>query len=513
MILYHAISSYHMLNALVHSRTFEQDADLIVYDHINASFLQCKKLKEFFRSVIPYDMNYADRHDVALINNYFKSLLPNIDQYDQIFVWGAHYSFGVFLTENKVPFIFCEDGAGLLSRPQILRNVFMQQKPQDSQTAIEMGLVDGDNPMVSELLGNLNAQESGYVPAKKVVDFDVVGALYQMSEQDRAEIMKFFISICSIQVKEHTVILLTQHFANLNMLSFEEQALIYQMFVDYFLLGRNLVIKPHPDDLMYYHQLFPEAQVIREKFPSEFMPFLLDNQPDCVATISSTAIYNLRGHYPTVLELDNRYERDFPMTHRYYAAVYLVRLMGKPVACVGANEVLVQRLLDTLEGEVPALVEKGAVPCTVLVDNLTQRGEEGRQEALRLLEELDTRSAVIFINSQADYCWYDYDRKDLWDFITPVVLEKKIRRPEGQDFYADPSAEVIYFYSKNEEMRRMAQTAHIQKELPHTGIDWEQSIMTEEQERIKVLEGILAATEKRLLYYIEKEREAGGKSK
>lgn len=507
MVLYHVVSSYHILSAIVHSKHFGKEADLLIYDYIDVKFPQYRELDKYFRSVILCDINYVYQHGVASLEKYFERILPNLAQYEQIYVWAAHYSFGAFLAEKKVPFIFCEDGAGLLSRPQILRNVFIQQKPQDSQTAIEMGLVDGKNPMVSELLGNLNAQENGYVPAKKVVDFDVVGVLCQMSEQDRAEIMNFFVSISSIQVKEHTVILLTQHFANLNMLSFEEQVLIYQIFVDYFLPTRNLVIKPHPDDFMYYHQLFPEAQVIREKFPSEFIPFLFDNQPDCVATISSTAIYNLRGHYPTVLELDNRYEQDFPMTHRYYAAVCLARLMGKPVACVGANEVLVQRLLDTLEGEIPALAEKGTVSCTVLVDDLTQRGEEGRQEAVRLLEELDTQSAVIFINSQADYCWYDYEQKDLWDFITPIVLEKKIRRPESQDLYADPSAEVIYFYSKNEEMRRMAQAAHIQKELPHTGIDWEQSVMTEEQERIKVLEGILAATEKRLLYYIEKERE------
>ena len=45
------------------------------------------------------------------------------------------------------------------------------------------------------------------------------------------------------------------------------------MFVDYFLPGKNLVIKPHPDDLMYYSQIFPDAQIIREKFPSEFIPF------------------------------------------------------------------------------------------------------------------------------------------------------------------------------------------------------------------------------------------------
>jgi len=507
MILYHVISTYHLLCAMVHVMRSRQQADLIIYDHIGNKFPHYKELKKVFHSIFLCDINYFEHHGVNSLGQYFNSILPPLSQYEQIYVWAAHYSFGIFLAENRIPFIFCEDGAGLLSRPDILLNVYKQQKPENFHTANDLGLIDGSNAAVSKLFGNRKAQENDYEPPKEMIDFDVVRAMNELPEEQRGQIIQFFVSTPRVHIPTHASLLLTQHFANLNMLSFEEQVLIYQIFADYFLPSQNLVIKPHPDDLMYYSQLFPEAQVIRERFPSEFMPFIFDNQPDCVATVSSTAIYNLRGHYREVLELDSRYEHDFPMTHRYYAAVCVARALGSPVNCMGANEALVRRLMDTLDGENMTAAE--GPPRTMIVDDVTERGEGGRREILALLENLDERSAVIFINSKADYCWYDYERKGLWKCVVPIVLEKRVRKPRGQDFYADTSTEVIYLYSKSEEVRRMAQTEQIQKELPHTGINLERTVLTEEQERIKVLEGILAATEKRLLHYINREREKG----
>ena len=53
----------------------------------------------------------------------------------------------------------------------------------------------------------------------------------------------------------------------------------------------------------------------------------------------------------------------------------------------------------------------------------------------------------------------------------------------------------------------MAKETAIKKELPHTGIMLENRPLDSRDEKIKMLEGILAATENRLLYYIEKEKQ------
>jgi len=48
----------------------------------------------------------------------------------------------------------------------------------------------------------------------------------------------------------------------------------------------------------------------------------------------------------------------------------------------------------------------------------------------------------------------------------------------------------------------MAEKVHFSKELTNTGIEISVKELTSEQRKIKALEGILEATEKRLLYYM-----------
>ena len=50
----------------------------------------------------------------------------------------------------------------------------------------------------------------------------------------------------------------------------------------------------------------------------------------------------------------------------------------------------------------------------------------------------------------------------------------------------------------------MAIDVDLKKELPYTGVAISNKILTTEQEKICMLEGILEATEKRLRFYMEK---------
>ena len=440
-------------------------------------------------------------------------MLGDIDNYADIYVWGSHFSLGISLAENNVHCILCEDAAGLLSRPEIVEAIDANDtlKSQYYSYIKNLGLYDASAECAKGALCNVSAQNNSFQTFGNIIDFNVTKKFMELPEEQRNQIISFFLpEKKDIAIGKDTTILLTQHFANLKVLSFEQQILIYQLFVDYFLDNTSLVIKPHPDDLMYYSQLFPCAKIVREKFPSEFMPVIFNHQPKCIATISSTAIYNLRESYPKIIELDSRFEKDFGMIHRYFAAVKMAQKLNMNIACLGANEVLARCLCDTLDGFVPSVSckeEHIQQPCVLLVDDVTEQEDEGRIEVQTLLQTLDSNSCVIFINSKEDYCWYDYELRDIWTNIVPVSLKKRILENTPEDFYASLRDEILYVYSKNEELLTMAKNTVIDKELLHTGISIENNTFTPEQERIKMLEGILAATEKRLLYYIEKERE------
>lgn len=511
MILYHAITSYHLLNAMVHSAVYKEEATIVLSQWLPEKFPNIKELEDFFDKVIIVDANFRFFHSANATSDYFRSYLIDMDSFSEIYVWGAQFSMGFFLAEEHIPFVCCEEAAGLLSRPEILEAIEKNDplKGKYYWDAKELGLYDVTAESVKGILCNVSAQKSSFVVSEKVIDFNITKELMKLSEEKREQIVSFFLPEKNkIEIKREATLLLTQHFANLKVLSFEQQVLIYQLFVDYFIGDRPLAIKPHPDDLMYYTQIFPEAQIVREKFPAEFMPIIFEQQLNCIATISSTAIYNLRESYSNIIELDSRYEKDFEMTHCYYATVKIAQQLGLDIICYGANEVLVKCICDTLEDNVPDVscdLSLTGQSCLLLVDDVTEQGEEGRAKVQNLLQMLDSDSCIVFINSKEDYCWYNYERRDLWENIVPILLNKNMLESITEDFYASLENEIIYVYSPNKEILTMAKNTVIDKELPHVGISIENNTLTPEQERIKILEGILAATEKRLLYYIEKE--------
>lgn len=516
MILYQVISGYHLLNAIVHKIKYNSDKKclLMISEWICDIYPQINNLKEFFDVIILFnavlkvdkEANYLQEN-----TNYCRELLENngieIDNLSEIHVYGAHYCFGAFLAFENIPFIFWEDSAGILSRKEILNNINAAH-PEKRDFCEKMGLYDGGCKCVIKRICNFNAQVEEFQD-DLAENFDVIGEYLSISEKEQRAVKKFFTNIEKIRLSPDAVLILTQHFANLEVLLFEEHILIYQFVIDYFFDKEVVVLKPHPNDIMYYSQIFPRCQVVREKFPSEFLPVMFTNKPKTIATISSTAINNLYPYFANTFSLTPRYEKDFYATHRYYVALRLLKeanLENSQMIAIGADENLIKNLLCTKEIGLDGIVIKNddnteKINKFYLVDDIETQKDFDRERIIALAENLSDNSFIIFINFRQDFCFYDIDHKDLWKNIVPICIEKKQNREE--EFYADINSETIYFYSKNERILNMADNFELKRELVNTGMTISVEKMTAEQKKIKVLEGILEATEKRLLYYIE----------
>lgn len=514
MQLYHVTTTYHLLSAITIHATTNKEAVLLMASWIKNKYPNYQELKKLFgfQDIVVYDGDYRYKHSKEETATYFGNILPKVFSFEKIYIWGAQYAFGAFCAENNIPFCFCEEASGLLSRHEILEHVDL--KLEKGKTLFpylyKLGLYDGNCASATDILCNKMAQLEGMSLEGKI-HFNVVESLAMLAPDIREKIIGFFINIRRMEIPRNCTILFTQHLANLNLVTFEEQVLLYQILVDYFFEGRSIVIKPHPDDIIYYSKLFPEAQVVRERFPSEFLPFLVDNQPDCVATVYSTAVYNLRGQYPEVFELDSRYEKDFPKTHLYYIALYIARLMAMPIYYVGTNEVLMQKLgykLNVTGRVINQLHNVDELPQITIIDDISSWGESGRNEVISFLDSSRENDVVLFINSRKDFCWYSYERKDIWKQIIPVDILKLPRNDMiAEDFFEKIGRETIYFYSKNKLLQKEVRKMMIEKDLPHVGIDVKKLPIDDEKEHIRVLEGVLEATEQRLLYYIERVKE------
>ena len=302
-VLYHAVSSYQLLEVMLHRMFFHarDKAVLILPDFIVKKYPQYRKLaaRRFFDEVylfpslqIPHREEEKILADVARC---YEQIIPyDIASFVAIYVAGAHFYFSLYLLYNRMPFTFLEDAAGMLSRPETLHGALLKTFPIHAAIAQKYGLYDGSHPLVRRIVCLKRAQTRD-VSAEKYADFSVEEALQSLPASGRKRVVGFFLRR-KLRAKADAI-LLTQHFANLGMMSEARQRRLYERLRDGALRGLRLIIKPHPDDTLDYREIFPDAYVIREIFPAELLPYVFRKKPEVVWTFDSTGCENLRGHF------------------------------------------------------------------------------------------------------------------------------------------------------------------------------------------------------------------------
>ena len=302
-VLYHAISSYQLLEVMLHRIFFhkKEKAVLILPDFIVGKYPQYPALvtSRFFDEVylFPYlQIPHRDEtHILADVARCYRQTIPyDIASFAQIYVAGAHFYFSLYLIQKKIPFVFFEDAAGMLSRPDTLYGTLRKTYPVHADLAQKYGMFDGSSPLVCRILCLKRAQTRD-VSAKKYEDFCVEEALEALSRAKRRRIVRFFLKR-QLQTNAQAV-LLTQHFANLGVMDTETQRQLYADLRDGALRGVRLAVKPHPDDTLDYGQIFPGVYVIREIFPAELLPYVFRKKPQVLYTFDSTGCENLREHF------------------------------------------------------------------------------------------------------------------------------------------------------------------------------------------------------------------------
>lgn len=520
MILYHAVSAYQLLSFIVHHETYTKDKKsiLLIASSLKDKFSRIDYLNHFFdeiwdfRLMLPLQKEKNAENDITTyFNRLFSGHHHSVHDFETIYLGCAHYLFGIYLSLQNIPYIFYEDAAGLLSRPKILENINSKAGIRHI-LAERYELYTGAGKAVKACLCNMAAQASGYVN-EKMQNFEVVSELKKLPHDIKNRIMYFFQAPEKIDIPKGTIMLLTQHFSNLEILSFQDHVLIYQMIMDYYFAGQPMIIKPHPSDVLYYDLLFHNATVVRENFPSELLPALLSKPLKTMATISSTAIDNLRYAFNDIFELGNRFEKEFKGLHRLYAALKVAEVLKiSSIGLIGVNESAVVQMMHRSD------ISLGTIKLTdphqaqlILVDELGKETKEPTQDQWSsaslydLISDHRQERAFVFINRLQDYRFYDIDKKFIWKDILAIILIK--RRLPNLEFHTQLNTETVYFYTANERWRETVNRQAYEKKLEYTGLSISKVPLSDEQQRMKALEGILAATEKRLLYYINREKE------
>ncbi len=517
MILYHAISTYQLLEMILYrlKHSKKEESILMITDSLQDKYPLLDKYSAFFEDVWVYPINLEFSGKVSFqrvidnfFNDYFKEKGIEILEFEELNVACAHYYFGHYLIGNEVPFVFFEDAAGMLSRADILINIEIERRPFKCKRNQERGLYDGTSETVKKVVCNVLAQEDVLSQYECVEDFNVIKELLNVAEEDKKKILDIFLPNELKKIADDTDVILTQHFANLKILDFEEQKQIYKLFIDYFFSGRKILLKPHPDDVMYYSKILQNVDVLKEKFPSEFLPLLLGDKAGEIATISSTAIKNYYGCNYNIFELNTDFEKTYQSIHRYYVALELSLLLGNEFATIGCDNTLLNALIQKNE-ELKGLrrVEESSI--NLIDDYLNLRFGEGKREYNgAFLNEIEEKinslknGAIIFLNSQE---YYSFFNKNISVFENLIPVQITLEYPEKEWWNISDEAEeakkqCLYVYTKNDSILNKVKEFSMKKKLENMGIQISVDVSKDYEKNI--YEGKIKALEERLEYYM-----------
>lgn len=498
MVLYHVQSAYQLLESIEHRQLMHKNerAILLIYNFMEERYPHYKELETFgffdevyiyphWRIKFDFPEEVAKKAEAAFSSTVHRS----INEFDKIYVAGIHVAFTTFLLSKKIKFSIFEDGSGALSRPEILENIEKTSNIKKYTIMKHFGLYrpcDFDSRIVYEKYCDRRNQVNGFTD-DLAVDFNLLDNYIKLSPKAQSDILTFFRCPKSLDSDKNTVLLLSQHFANLQQLSFEEHVYIYQVLFDYFLEGKKVIIKFHPDDVMYYQKLFPDIEVIREKFPAELIPFIFKNRPSTIATITSTGINSLMSHFENYLKFDPSFEQSFKQIRKYYTAMMICKhLSFHSIKCVETDGSIIRNMFEKRN-----IVIDDINPDAVIINNTLD------EEQLKLY---DAQKAIIFLDSDKNHFFFNSLSEEQIGRLLPIEIQvEKIR--EEDNYFCE--SEIIYVLPNNKETENKMKDFQYSKDEKASGNQVNVRKMSKEEIRIKVLEGMLDATEKRLLFYKE----------
>lgn len=513
MILYHVITTYHLLECIVHRLNYHSNekAVLLFPDFGENKFPQYKKLDVFFDDIVlfPYaDINH-NKYQKDVVDVVENRLPYSLYDFEKIYVAGAQFYFTYYLNTKSIRYYFFEEAGGNLSKPEDW--VMTMNKAQQKNYALKYGMMTGDNENVIKKFCNFSSQAPGFYDPK-AENFNVALEIKKLPSDNLKQLLDFFDIPEGISYKKDSIIILTQHFAGLKMMSYEEHLEMYQLVLDYFADKYNLVFKCHPDDVVDYENYFSDALVIREKFPAELLSFISKDTPKAVLAISSTGIHNIKDNYEKCISFDVNFQnrKQYKQLHKYYYTLDIIKnLVSSTIYTIGVSETITKNFCNDMGLTTQPIISSDnfaemSPHSIVIVDDITGTNI-GEKDMKHLLE--DFNFTIFFINSKKDYIFADefiFNPNSNW-VIKNIEIKSSVNN-------AKPASEKVFIYSNNAKIRESVKKMKKTKKLKNSDIQVSLTDSNELNFENEILKGKLESAEERLTYYMNKVQELSEQS-
>ena len=525
MIIYHAVTYYHILKFTLHKLNYHinDKAVLLVPGPLQR---KCSGLftddtkKNIFSAVYFYNWHPnppqgSKQHKIDEIDKQMAEWFGEgyMDEVSEINVCSAAYYFGVWLAEKKIKFNWFEEADGFLSTPYFLQNADRDCNKVRYNMAEELGLYTGENENIINKYVKVEAQAPG-VCDENTRDFNVLDELKKLNEEQKSMLLSFFDVPLDLKFEKNSAIILTQHFVNMNMLTYEESALLYQLTTDYYLNDCKLYYKWHPTDITDYPDFMDGVTMVGGSFPSELLTIMANEPIKICGSIESSGTKNLASMCEKILLFDRDYVlNSWKNNNRYYLCTKIMELFEKvPFYMLGMNECHINNMLEfgdvNIDTELTFLdgfirSEDNAAAGIYFID----KGDEVDSLILDMFyEKANDNDVYVFLNANNENCFWP-----IKDEMHCVVKEIEISALEQEKYGADVWYERVYIFSKNENMlERIANMKYV-KELKQTGVKTVVPELQDKDKEIAILRGMLTATEAQLKKCVEENKILKGK--
>ncbi len=523
-MIYYALTTYHVLCCVLHKMTVHPDEKAVLLlsnIHKNSvAYLNRYRESGIFDRVEILDelsvlehQKYLERKKVptglilSACCHRMEKLLGELGialKQEERYLCPDHFPFGWLVIRSKLPYHCFEEGSGVLSDREFALNNMKRNRTQ-YKLCFSLGCF-GDNEFASEILADAAKQKPGY-ENPKMTDFSVDRILEAMEPEERNRVLRFFGGGEILHLQKNSSLLLTQHMANLGLMSLPEQHRLYTLFADYlFAPGSQLVIKPHPDDIAgTYRQVFGEAVTILPfAMPSELMKYNIEGRFQKAAAAYSTSVRSMSHISDETLCFDSRILQDWKYLPEYDCAVRFLQAAGIDSAVTDGDELLLHQL-SRMSGTPVSFsheeIESEPSSQAVVISDLTPPESEtdpiDRAEQIAAFLTRTQARVVVFCQEQKACSFFTGKNQEVFQYLRPITL------------YMGNETHQIMIYTKEPSIMETAETFHCEKELPYTGVTIRMDgISASEAEKIRLLEGVLAATEKRLNSYIAERKKA-----
>lgn len=329
MILYHAISSYQLLCVITHKLLFypHNKAILILPDFITTKYPQYMRLVELgiFNEVYLFPYLKIGHNEMCISERtsyyYSQLIVYDLNEFEDIFIAGAHFYFSLYLIDCEVGFHFFEDAPGMIHKSDVLYNNLKKEYPINAYIANKNKMFDGNHSLVIDIY----CRSSGKCN-KVYKEFQLTKWLKALTIAERKKILHFF-DLDNVKVKRKSIVFLTQQFSNLGIMSLTQQKELIEILVSMLEKYGNVIVKRHPDDNVQY-DFSQNTVVVSVPFPAELMPFIFKPVPKSVVTISSTAIEELKESFEKTFSFAEEYSDIYLYADEYTSMMNIIKKLN-----------------------------------------------------------------------------------------------------------------------------------------------------------------------------------------